>query len=173
MTANVLPEQVDEFRAAGMDDHIGKPFDREELHALVDRWLSDRGTTDASRRPPDGEPNAPPLDAQIHGELIALLGAEKMQGLLLKLEGHLVDSFAAVEPSQVDRVELAREAHRLVSQAGMLGFVELGSVCRELETACLSESGDVVALLERARSARDRAVQEIGRLKLVPRQSAA
>ncbi|ACL59441.1 ATP-binding protein [Methylobacterium nodulans] len=38
LTANVLPSQVAEFRAAGMDDHIGKPFKREDLFAAVARW---------------------------------------------------------------------------------------------------------------------------------------
>jgi len=38
MTANVLPQQVKQFRAAGMDDHIGKPFKRDELYAAVERW---------------------------------------------------------------------------------------------------------------------------------------
>ena len=38
MTANVLPQQIAQFRAAGMDDHVGKPFKRDELHAAVRRW---------------------------------------------------------------------------------------------------------------------------------------
>jgi CheY-like chemotaxis protein len=42
MTANVLPQQVAAFRAAGMDDHVGKPFKREELHAVIARWCGGR-----------------------------------------------------------------------------------------------------------------------------------
>jgi CheY-like chemotaxis protein len=38
MTANVLPQQVAAFRAAGMDDHVGKPFKREELYDAIERW---------------------------------------------------------------------------------------------------------------------------------------
>ncbi len=38
MTANVLPRQISQFRSAGMDDHVGKPFKREELHAAIERW---------------------------------------------------------------------------------------------------------------------------------------
>ena len=40
MTANVLPAQIIELRAAGMDDHVGKPFKRQELYATVDRWAA-------------------------------------------------------------------------------------------------------------------------------------
>ncbi len=39
MTANVMTEQVVEFRAAGMDDHVGKPINRKQLRAVLERWL--------------------------------------------------------------------------------------------------------------------------------------
>ncbi|MFE1598445.1 ATP-binding protein [Methylobacterium sp. ID0610] len=42
LTANVLPAQVAEFRAAGMDDHIGKPFRHDDLYAVVARWSGAR-----------------------------------------------------------------------------------------------------------------------------------
>jgi signal transduction histidine kinase/CheY-like chemotaxis protein len=41
MTANVLPQQVSACRQAGMTDHIGKPFKRDELYAAIDRALGD------------------------------------------------------------------------------------------------------------------------------------
>jgi signal transduction histidine kinase/CheY-like chemotaxis protein len=41
LTANVLPEQVQSFKAAGMNDFMGKPFRREELLSRVDRWAFD------------------------------------------------------------------------------------------------------------------------------------
>jgi CheY-like chemotaxis protein len=39
MTANVFAEQIASFRLAGMDDHVGKPFKREELFDVIERWL--------------------------------------------------------------------------------------------------------------------------------------
>jgi CheY-like chemotaxis protein len=38
MTANVLPEQVARFYAAGMNGHIPKPIDQNELLLAVDRF---------------------------------------------------------------------------------------------------------------------------------------
>ncbi|MER2253151.1 PAS domain-containing protein [Methylorubrum podarium] len=38
MTANVLDGQVQELIAAGMDDHVGKPFKRAQLGAVIERW---------------------------------------------------------------------------------------------------------------------------------------
>ncbi len=42
LTANVLPQQIAQFRAAGMDDHVGKPFRPDELLATVERWSAAR-----------------------------------------------------------------------------------------------------------------------------------
>ena len=38
MTANVLPEQVANCLAAGMDDHLGKPISPSKLLEAVARW---------------------------------------------------------------------------------------------------------------------------------------
>jgi CheY-like chemotaxis protein len=39
MTADVLPEQVQRCRAAGMVDHIGKPIRLDDLYAALERWI--------------------------------------------------------------------------------------------------------------------------------------
>lgn len=38
MSANVLPEQIRTSREAGMDNPIGKPFNRAALDRMVDKW---------------------------------------------------------------------------------------------------------------------------------------
>ncbi|MET3668005.1 ATP-binding protein [Caulobacter sp. 1776] len=43
LSADVLPEQIARCRAAGMDDHVGKPIRRDELFAAVARALEGRG----------------------------------------------------------------------------------------------------------------------------------
>jgi PAS domain S-box-containing protein len=40
LTANVLPSQVEACRAAGMDDHIGKPIVPEDLLGKIARWTA-------------------------------------------------------------------------------------------------------------------------------------
>jgi PAS domain S-box-containing protein len=47
MTANVFAEQIASFKAAGMNDHVGKPFKREELHGVVERWAPPAGSAAA------------------------------------------------------------------------------------------------------------------------------
>ncbi|MNY08645.1 Signal transduction histidine-protein kinase BarA [compost metagenome] len=39
LTANALPDERERCRAAGMNDYLAKPFRREELDALLERWL--------------------------------------------------------------------------------------------------------------------------------------
>ena len=40
VSANVLPEQRSAYLAAGMNDYLAKPFDREQLQALIDETLA-------------------------------------------------------------------------------------------------------------------------------------
>jgi signal transduction histidine kinase/response regulator of citrate/malate metabolism len=170
MTANVLPEQVAEFRRAGMNDHIGKPFDRQALYSLIERWLPDVMIVDTSEHE-RGMPQAG-IDAGVYGDLEALLGKERMAGLVKKLEDHLARAFAIDPATDLDRQALAREAHIVVSQAGMLGFTELSERCRELERACLADE-DLAAPFAKTREARDKALRDIARLRSAREQSAA
>ena len=39
LTANVLADQIEACRAAGMDDHLAKPYSRKQLISLITRWL--------------------------------------------------------------------------------------------------------------------------------------
>lgn len=40
LSARVRPEDILECRAAGMDDHLGKPFDRHQMYRVIDRWTA-------------------------------------------------------------------------------------------------------------------------------------
>ncbi|MDR2771817.1 MAG: hypothetical protein LBB57_07245, partial [Clostridiales Family XIII bacterium] len=42
MTANVFREDVEKCLAAGMNDHVGKPLDFEEVLAKLRRYLPER-----------------------------------------------------------------------------------------------------------------------------------
>jgi two-component system sensor histidine kinase/response regulator len=41
VTANAFDEDRRRCLEAGMDDYLAKPFDREALHRLLERWCSD------------------------------------------------------------------------------------------------------------------------------------
>jgi PAS domain S-box-containing protein len=49
VTANAFDEDRRRCLEAGMDDYLAKPFDREELHRLLERWYSDDTTRGGTR----------------------------------------------------------------------------------------------------------------------------
>jgi len=50
MTANVLPQQVKSYLDAGMNAHVGKPFDHSKLRNSVRRWLPSTVDQECERR---------------------------------------------------------------------------------------------------------------------------
>ena len=131
MTANVLPEQIRMFREAGMEDHIGKPFNRAALYQMVDKWLSS-GT---GAVPPADQAAAESglLDRGIYDEIVALIGAPRTTGLLQALAEELDARFLHEAETEGERNSLRFEAHSCVSSAGTLGFTALSDACRALE----------------------------------------
>ncbi|MCJ2129963.1 PAS domain S-box protein [Methylobacterium sp. E-045] len=148
MTANVLPEKIASLTAAGMDDHVGKPFKRDALYAAIARWSGPSATVHAPTI----------LDREIYDSLVDMVGPDRATVLLSMLADELVDRFGpspkAVDLSGVEPVDLAYDAHVMVSAAGLLGFVGLSDLCREIETACRS-GGDLAPLVQRLAVIRD------------------
>ncbi|AWN52708.1 ATP-binding protein [Methylobacterium sp. 17Sr1-1] len=151
MTANVLPAQLETFRAAGMDGHVGKPFKRAELAAAIARHRADAGPA--------------PLPALIDFEAFAaartLMGPERIDGLLGMLAAELEQRFRA---RSGDRAGLARDAHAMIAAAGLLGFTGLSDLCREIEGACLA-GADLPELQRRIEAARAAALEQIETLR--------
>ena len=162
MTANVLPEQVEELLRAGMDDHVGKPFRRQDLCATIERWTAP-GARDRLARPEPGTPSVDPqtLDAGVLDTMRLRFGQERVDGLLDMLAGELSQRFRL--PTN-DRQEIAHDAHAMVSAAGMLGFAGLSDLCRELEAAAHA-GGDLSQLIRRLEVQRARALRVIRTLR--------
>lgn len=134
MTANVLPQQVRAFMEAGMDDHLGKPFTRNELISKVNLFLSPAqaavgGVAILSAR------NAA-FDKKVLSEMRILLGEQRTAAWVDSLRTQLED-LVAIDHKPISRHKLAKTAHTLVSQAGSLGFAKLSRLSSELEEACV------------------------------------
>jgi signal transduction histidine kinase/DNA-binding NarL/FixJ family response regulator len=156
MTANVLPQQVRQFKQAGMDDHIGKPMKREDLLRKLTEWLptgdgpggvQDVPAQDEAAPAGTTEQTKPLFDEKSFAEFKDMMGAERVGHWLGRLDEQL-QVFCAGEPAALDRQQLARAAHALVSQAALLGFPGLAEHCTELEQAC-NGGGEVATQLER------------------------
>ncbi|MFB0489144.1 signal transduction histidine kinase/DNA-binding response OmpR family regulator [Methylobacterium sp. OAE515] len=163
MTANVLPAQIEELREAGMDDHVGKPFRRADLFATISRW-----TAPGARRPARSEEprrraqiDSAILDAAVLGEMEVSFGSDRVSALLDLLANELSERF---RPSETDRLQIAHDAHALVAAAGLLGFVGLSSLCREVEAAAHA-GADLMPLIRRLEVQRATALRAIRQLR--------
>ena len=163
MTANVLPDQVAELREAGMDDHVGKPFRRADLFATISRWTAPGARRPARQDAPLRTTPVDPavLDAAVLTDMETNFGTDQVGALLDLLANELSERF---RPSETDRLQIAHDAHAMVAAAGLLGFVGLSSLCREVEAAAHA-GADLLPLIRRLEVQRATALRAIRQLR--------
>lgn len=140
MTANVMARDIELCLSAGADGHIGKPFAPEKFRAIVERW------TDAQAS--QSQDNEAVL-LQTHGhdratldDLQDLVGPQATISILGKFVADL-DHRVIEEPHTMSGwPDISKDAHALVSTAGLLGFSRLSEACRTLEQICASVTFD-------------------------------
>ena len=159
MTANVLPDQIQRFKSAGLNDHLGKPFNKHQLLAMVAKW--------SPRRPQGPEMSAAtdPMDAgdfnqMAFDQLKQIFDEAKLQKYLGALQALLSE----LTEDDADRTALAEKAHKLRSMAGMLGFMRISVLLGELEQTC-EDAGDVEASLASLREAEVAAAERMTALR--------
>jgi signal transduction histidine kinase/ligand-binding sensor domain-containing protein/CheY-like chemotaxis protein len=140
LTADVTSAGRAACLAAGMDDHLAKPFRREALHAILSRWLGGNPLRPPVSTAPHAPPNAPILDGATLDALRALPKRGPKDMLMHIGELYLVDSrglIASIEQSLSagNAADLARAAHAWRSYNGNVGAHGLAQLCRELEDA--------------------------------------
>ncbi len=59
VTANAFEHERDNCLAAGMDDYICKPFNQNDLSAILQRWLNQEGSTNPDRCESDTDARPP------------------------------------------------------------------------------------------------------------------
>ena len=167
MTANVLPQQVDAFLKAGMNDHIGKPFRRDKLLEAVQRYAQDEPAPTL----PGKEGPGPDAFSRATFDALRTMVGPKADDWLAKFSEQLSsDSLAGPDPEE--RGHVARAAHVVVSTAGVLGFADLSAAARDLEQACLSGS-DMKPPFARFSEARSQAIRILASLVTEPDQDRA
>ena len=151
LTANAMRGDRDDCIEAGMDDYLSKPFNAQELFAVLDQWLADDGVSqpapavDAS--PAAAKPAPGPRDGTsrdgIEYDPRAVQEIRKLddgEGALLE---RCVAAFVSNAPTLVadmrrgaaegDAKLVQRSAHTLKSNCANFGAHGLAAECRTIE----------------------------------------
>ncbi len=166
MTASAMPGDREQCLAAGMDDYIAKPVRLPELAAVLNKWVSS-GT--GPHRPPAAEPEPARAPAAVTAPVVVDEAAwadlaqlaqqdarEVVTPLIAQLLADLPARLAALREAVVqhDPEALARAAHRLKGDAGLLGVREVAACCTQLErlgrSGTLDGAAELLAALEHA-----------------------
>ncbi len=165
MTAHALEHERRNSLAAGMNDHIGKPFDHASFYAMLDKWLPWGATATA----PD---TSSPVAAKALPELRCLdvaAGLQRFSGNEQRYR-HWLARFVEESPEVAPELRrlLASGAtekalaatHSFKGSAGTLGLEVLATRAAELEQA-IRQRRDAVPELRQLERAIDEARREI------------
>jgi CheY-like chemotaxis protein len=186
LTANALVGDADVCLASGMDDHLAKPYTRDQLVATMVRWLPEH-LVELTHRARDGTPkqagaqaaSASPAPAASGGgsepvvlnqralDNIRALDPDGSEGVLAEAIGIYLDEapgqLAALGAAAAadDMPEVARLAHALKSASHNLGSTQVGELCRQLEQLAKAAEVDKARSLMPLLDARFRAVRPL------------
>ncbi|TNF99646.1 MAG: response regulator, partial [Gammaproteobacteria bacterium] len=145
MTANAMVEDKEQAEAAGMNDHIPKPVNPQELFSTLLKWIKpgERELPDGVRHEDLADETASELPDQLFGIDIEA-GLQRVGGnpkLFKKLLGEFYidhgEDIAAIRNAleQNDNATAQRLAHTIKGVAATIGASELNLKAKDLETA--------------------------------------
>jgi two-component system sensor histidine kinase/response regulator len=161
LTAHALPEDRQRCLAAGMDDHVVKPYSREAIGAAIARWLAPAAGTGRHEAPRPAEAPATGgaaagaggasgvLDEARQTQLQQLMGAR--YPLLLSRAADAIEEQVALIARELpagDPAAIRDALHRLKNNAGEVGARALHGLVSGLEFTARSELPSLASLAE-------------------------
>ena len=150
MTANAMVGDRDKALAAGMNDHIAKPIDVEQMFATLARWIRPLAAVPVvAPDPAAGTARADPL-ADVAGidssaGVAAMMGDSTLYLHLLRMfrdrERNFAERFRAAR-ARDDAATAMRMAHDLKSVSGSLAVLAVNPAAVLLERACIDGDTD-------------------------------
>ena len=147
MTANVMAGDREKALASGMNEHIGKPINTNELFIKLSQWVTSKQHKKDHQLIDDTIQFSANEDEQI--TFPALEGIDVKSGLaiaqnnrslylrlLLKFKNNYSNALAPIESAvaQKNFAEVEQLAHTLKGVAGNIGATSLYTLCQELES---------------------------------------
>jgi signal transduction histidine kinase/CheY-like chemotaxis protein len=169
MTANAMVSDREKCLEAGMNDHLAKPIDPDQLFRTLARWVKPRPVEPAKTRGSMTESPSEVVLPQVSG--FDQEGALKRVGGNKRLLRDLLTQFIAKEAGVADEVSEAlasgdrklaeRLAHTVKGVAANIGIVSVSSAAAKLEQAIGEENGVVTPSLEEFRTVLGRQIDAI------------
>jgi CheY-like chemotaxis protein len=158
MTANVMAADREKCIEAGMNDHVAKPIDPDELFAVLLRWIKPRdgGSATPEHAAPAEAVSAAATTIPAAAETLVIPGIDTKAALRraggnLKRYESLLRKFAQLSAGGVEEIRnalaageaetAARAAHSIKGSAANLGAATVAEVAAKAESAILSGQG--------------------------------
>ena len=144
LTAQAFAEQVTECRAAGMNSHLGKPFNPEALLNAVAAAAEPK--QEAVIEIGADVQRAPIFDVGIFESLAAGIRPERMEAMLASVVKRMLalrEALGGIETSELPTATIHDEAHKLLAGAGMVGLARLSAAARQFDHAASTGSADL------------------------------
>ncbi|RJP23186.1 MAG: response regulator [Candidatus Omnitrophota bacterium] len=168
LTAHSMEGDREKCLASGMDDYLSKPFNLNELKAILERWIpkdklvleepmmeildpaiSSESLPSSQPYPVVNEPDdssSSPIDHNVLNKVRAVIKTDILKKTVVKYMNDSQNSFQAIKKSiqEQDRKTLREVAHRMKSSSGILGAMRLAELLKELEHTEKLDSYEIV-----------------------------
>lgn len=158
ITAHAMAGARQQYLAAGMNDYVSKPFEREPFLGIVDRWTRQTAAVDPREGPPALPTAADDELPAFDGATLARLATEVPEAELRTLiETYLAGaaelvSLAEAASAAGDLQALAKAAHDLISTSGNFGAPRVRTLAHKIESACKAgDTAGIIGLMARLR----------------------
>jgi PAS domain S-box-containing protein len=166
MTAAAMSQDREACTEAGMNDHVAKPVDPQELATALSRWVKPKPIALTESPTPD----TPTIEEACEQDIAALerqLPGVSVRESLVRLGGNnvlysrLLQSFVSRHEDSAkqlrqlrradDSEQLYLEAHNLKGEAGNLGLISISSaadrLCRQIKSGSIKPSCELTEAL--------------------------